>query len=399
MSFILKKVGLRSSAAEQAPPFDTNGTPETETTAYANYKMLTTDMGFFPGTVALELAKKHPLDEVIDDLGNTILHVIVDSPYICPFELDRLLSTRNFTTLEPRNQEGQTPLEITIAKGLTTCFRVLAAHAGTPSQCKEMQNILEVLRALDFPIKSDDMMLSAMLKCFKDGTSLKTLLDNSQNTLPYLLLEKGFSPSLVDLLSRNDRGIDLDKTLNPDAWSVYSESIYSEIVKEIDQRILKNPDEDRINVVFYVFVKYCSRAPWKYSTDVVKYQWSLLREPAKGEYQVNCFALSRALTVIFAAYGIFDTQYEVIESPKNQCIRMLAAEEFFGTALGKYRLFDGSVKNNEPVLFGRHCVVVIERRGNDLYFDPTFSCVYFKKNAPIDYLWWPLLNTRCYTIL
>lgn len=345
-------------------------------TAFTNYRD-TIALGFSPDLAAYSLADRYPLDEVIDDQKNTILHVIVDTFAVDPVELDRILSKKTFTTLEPRNQGGKTPLQISIEKGQILYSRILTAHRESSSHCQDIQNILKVVQVLNGPVRNG-AMLEAMLKCFTDGTSLKDSLDNAHNTLPYLLLSKGYSSFLVDILLRNDKSIVLEETLSP-----ATSSIYSELVAAIDQRILKYPSEDKTDTIFHSFVKYSSQSSWKYQASNVTYNHGLLKEPAKREYGVNCIGLSHALRTIFIAYGIFDMQCDGFDVPENQCIKMRTPEQVSTPVIGKYRCFDRS-NNDKIFLFSRHCVV--RRNDNDLCYDPTFSCAYLKKDAPIDYI-------------
>ena len=154
--------------------------------------------------------------------------------------------------------------------------------------------------------------------------------------------------------------------------------------------LAKDPAQDKINTIFQGFVEYISQASWKYVASNTTYNSTLLQQPEGSDYAINCIGLTHALYTIFMAYGMFEMRCEEFEPPENLCITMRTPDQFSSSVLGTYRCFDQAIGWDKPFIFRRHCVV--KRSDNDLCFDATFSCAYFKKDAPFDYVDPPTWN-------
>jgi hypothetical protein len=397
-------------------------------------------LGFDEETIVDDfIDEKYPLDELINDDSDTILHLMVRANLTVE-KFYSSLKSKKFTTIDPRNHKGQTPLELAARTGLQLHVYSLLFFGADLSKLqtekfqvelipRDMQVFIDIREALQC-CHNYDSLLKIVARCSRDRIDLNGVFDAKNHNLLQILLLNSIPklPSYVlDILLRNHQGMNVnqrnvdgqtalmlaasksdqksifillkhgaDSTLHDNVGLTAEEygkrnaprlsfnledapryqTVYSKLIELIESKVEKASDEDTPKLIFECFLRYIQDAKWKYHPGDITYNDNVLDQSATQSYQVNCIGLSYALYNIFLAFGL--TGFE---------IHHFIARDSADSAVIKMKYphcqkcFDVEATSSMLDSFSNHCVI-LDSAGN--CFDSTFSCIYAKATPPFD---------------
>lgn len=378
-----------------------------------------------------------PFDEPLNDQNETTLHLLVQLSTLENF-VDYLQSFPP-KNLNPKNVNGQTPLDLAITLGKqclaqhllflgAKCAKSdlaqsllclsLSSQSDDLWQAQDMSAKAEVIRLFkSIHTPTHDAFVLIITMCRVLHLELSGPFDENNNSLLHLFIKYGYPAMVIDLFlihcTRKDiKAKNLDKNTplmlatkkseqsiqqilqrheapnQPDNDTLeVSSSVAFKLMDQIEADLSKHvgvmTPKKKAEIIFNSFVHFLKSAKWSYDPEV-NYPHSMLLLPANESYTADCMSIANALLILFHANGLFDIVPHFIEPEPNEDIMQMHVPPLKKPGIiGTYNCFDKDKQKKMIkdgfVIFGMH--QILRRTDEPFFYDPVFSCCYAGEQA------------------